>query len=418
MKCKKCGMDIADNSKFCGYCGTTTIEQNNLDATVKIEPISQNLVNNNLEQHNNTVNKEIKKVENVVVQPQTNSTQIQQNNVVQTKPENLMVQPSSNSIPVQQNNNMVESQMPKVENTLEHPTLNTNLVQQNNMANPNSVNKKNNKLIFIIGGVVLAVLSVVLLVLTFTKSSESSINVLKKAVANLQETSKNSVTAIGKVSISSSQGVTLDLTSSLMFQKNLDDRVNWQLKIDKSALSEEINVYGTISKENIIIYLQSHVVDLAGMTTSETPIWLHQIFPLDGLTEYNDTSQTDLSNMIDSENFVFVEKDGDLNKYQLIIDQKLIDAFNLKLNEEEQETLEEPIYVDFYITESDELKKINMDISNQLKDTELAKFVFSIEFTDFNKTVVEIPEEAKKSTIDIQKYMYDYAVDFNMDNNG
>ena len=417
MKCNKCGMDIADNSKFCGYCGASTIETNNLDKTVKIEPISQNSV-----QPNSTANPEIKKIENVVVQPK--------NNVVGPKPVNTGMQPQANTILVGQNN-VIQSQIPKEVNTVVNPTINNVQVQTNPIKNTDNTNinnpeSKNNKLIFIIGGVVLAVLAVVLLVLAFTKSSEGSINVLKKALANLQETSKNSVTANGKVSISSSEGVTLDLRSSLMFQRKLDDKVNWQLKVDKSALSEEINVYGTITNENIIMYLESQIIDLAGMTTSETSIWLHQIFPLDELIEDNDASQTDLSNIIDSEHFIFIEKDGDLNKYQLIFDQELIDTFNFKLNgeeqiieeDEEQPVLEEPIYIDFYISESNELKKINMDISNQLKDTELNKFVFSVEFTNFNKTVVEIPEEAKKSTIDLQKYMYDYAVDFNTNNNG
>ena len=103
MKCNKCGMDIADNSKFCGYCGESTIETNNLDKTVKIEPISQNSV-----QPNSTVNPETKKV---VAQPK--------NNVVGPKSVNIGMQPQTNNISVGQNN-VIQSQIQKEVN---NPTI-------------------------------------------------------------------------------------------------------------------------------------------------------------------------------------------------------------------------------------------------------------------------------------------------------
>ena len=73
-----------------------------------------------------------------------------------------------------------------------------------------------------------------------------------------------------------------------------------------------------------------------------------------------------------------------------------------------------------YITKSNELSKIELDMSEYLEGTELASFIITIELKDINSTKIDIPKEAKESSIDLETYMKQYALinsGFGMDAN-
>ena len=139
--------------------------------------------------------------------------------------------------------------------------------------------------------------------------------------------------------------------------------------------------------------------------------------------------------MIDKKHFLYIGKKDGLKHYQLVIDQKLIENIITKLAEMSGETiddtvdmteeLEETIKIDFYINNSDELAKIELNMSDYLTEEDgLSKLVFTLEFAGLNSTIVEIPNEAITSTMDLETYMnsnavetddYDYEFDYDYD---
>ena len=58
----------------------------------------------------------------------------------------------------------------------------------------------------------------------------------------------------------------------------------------------------------------------------------------------------------------------------------------------------------------DEITKISIDMTDQIMDETYKKFVLEFEFMNFGKTNLEIPKEAKESTMNIENYMTTYSL--------
>ena len=77
---------------------------------------------------------------------------------------------------------------------------------------------------------------------------------------------------------------------------------------------------------------------------------------------------------------------------------------------EEMEKLEETIKIEFYITKSDELSKIEINMNDYLKESDdVSEFILGMEFRDLNNTKVEIPSEATSSITDLETYIKTFA---------
>lgn len=397
MTCNKCGANIEENSKFCGYCGNPveikddpqingdnnpvvekSINEIDLEKTVRIEPI-QSVLNENLN---------FKSVENVNFSQEKN-TQGQANEFV--------------------NQSQVESKYGSNQEI-------SNGVQ--NISQP--AQKKNNKLLIIVGGILLAVVAIVLVVVSFLKSSDDSIMVLERVLNKLSNSNTNSVAVDTGISIATTTGESFSLSLTVKGEKKSSDEIDMQMTLNKSLLFDEMNVYLTTSKEEMTMYLESSLVDLLGMTSSLEPVWLYYTLPLDELPvekeRDNIVEEIKLKDIIDRKHFKYVNEKDDLRHYVFIIDQKLIDNMKSKLsnvdNEEikemldSMETLEETIKLDLYITKNDELSKIELNMSEYLKDDEnISDFVLSMSIRDINNTNVEIPNDAKNSIVDLETYI-------------
>ena len=401
MLCKKCGAEIADTSKFCGYCGET-VEANDNNQLSNIE--------------NNEV------VENTIKEPDLGETI----KIDPVQPENqisdVTVPPIGPGLP-----GYVE---PVVEPVVATQPEVQNQVPVNGPVMPNNEGKKkNNKLVFIIGGVVLALIAIVLVVFAMNNSS-NSISVLKKTMANLSEAGKDSATATAKLNIEAG-GQNLSLSATAKVEKKSEEEFDMQLMVDKSLFTEEMSVYAKVGKEEVNLYMESTAVDLLGMTSSLTPSWVYYTLKLDEIMdeiseEENVDSDLELEDIIDDKHFVFVDKVDNINHYQLIVDQVLINNIKAKADElanedlkdsfDDMEELEQAIKIDFYITDSNELTKIKLDMSEYLtEEDDISGLSISIELKDLNNTKVEIPSEALKATTDIDTYMAENSIDYSLD---
>lgn len=381
MICKKCGSSIEEKSKFCIYCGN------------KVEVIENTI---------NTTSAGVKNNENIVREQRVDTTI---NQVHLNTSDNLL--DKTVIVPVQQ----VNEQMP-VESTTK---------------------KENKTLIFIILGVVLAIIAGVLLFISFNKSSNNSIKVLEKAINNFSDKGENSGTINLDFMLGSNESDSINLSATMKYAK-VDYNYNVALTLNKSLLFDEINLYSTITDKDITLYTKSSLVDMIGMTSSPTDMWVHYILNLDEVIDTNkdvikEESDVELSNIFDDKHYKYVGKKDGLRQYQLIIDNELIskikkmaessESLKESLSEipEEQMKLEQPVYLDFYINESNELTKISMDVSKFLEEESVSKAIFEISFLNFGNTMVEIPVEAKNSKMDIMTYMSTYMQKQEVGNN-
>ena len=371
MLCKKCRAEITDNAKFCGYCGETVATAPIVNEPQKVES----------------------DVNNSVSEPVINENELGKTVVVE---------------PITQ----------EIENSVSEPVVNQNTPVPPMTGTPN--NKKSKTPILIIGGIILAVLAAVLLIFAFTNSSSNSVEVLKKSLANLEK-DYDSITVEAKLSASAS-GTTLDFSALVKTQKISDKKANIQIKVNPSLLSKEMNVYATADEKEVNMYLESTLIDMLGTTSSINSSWVKHTLKLDEMMEEakidEKLSDLKLEDVIDESHFVYIDKVDKLNHYELIIDQELVDKIAELSGEklDETEKLEEVIKIDFYISNSNEITKIELDMSEYLDETVgVSSMVLSLEIKDINKTEVQIPSEALNTTTNLENYMMDNAISYEND---
>lgn len=440
MLCKKCGKNIEDTSKFCGYCGE------------KVEVISENNNSQLVDEviNNISVEEENNDIIGFAEINLKNTVDVESDNL-QTMEENILEEPSivpiinepvtndtvlESSINPEINNqevNEYEENEQSIDNNqinetsinqqfdINTPMLNDQVIDNNQELLNVQVekNKKNNKLFFIIGGIILVVIAIGVVIFAFMKSSNNSISVLEKTLANLSENAQNSATVDVKLFVTSTTEESFDFSARIKTENKSNDETNIQVTINESSLFEEMNIYGSFNKEQMTMYMESSLIDMMGTTHSLFPTWIHYTISLDEIMEEyaeNNIKETNLKDIIDEKHFVYIDDVAELKHYQLIIDQELINNIKLKLETidnidiketlDSVETLEEVIKLDFYITKSNELSKIELDMTEYLEDTEeLSSLIISFEFSGLNTTKVEIPNDAQKSEIDLETYM-------------
>lgn len=413
MLCNKCGKEIPDNSKFCGYCGQNVENVESLNSTNNQEVVTNSsddifgIGENESTQVQSDINIQPNAIVNGDEQVDTNNQQESNYNIN-----------SETAMDVQTSFESLQSATPV------NPAPESNTTK----------NKKSNKMLFII---IAAILVIAINVFAFmslnkNKSSKANISVLEKAVGNINKKGENSGTMTLAVRVESVNEDAINLSANLLYEKVNDD-YNFNIKINKSAITEEMNLYSVINKDNVNVYVESKTIDMLGLTKSDTNTWLVYSQAIADITsqinkDENITQNVNFKDIIDKDHFKLVGKEGGLNHYKLIIDEKLFEnAKNkLELDDEDKETIESAIEsikaskiksfeIDLYITKSNEISKISIDLAKIINIADLKKAEVSIEFKDFNNTKVVIPQEALKSTMTIEDYTTQYSIDVDFD---
>ena len=400
MICKKCGANIEENSKFCGVCGE------------KVEEL-ETPVNNELVEETPVVVP--------LIQPEVES--LEQTAVV----EPIAPEINENVIPIVEQpleqTAVVEPVTPEpIANesvTLVEPTPEVNSAQV-----PVKEPKKKNKTgIFVVLGILLGVIALALVYFAYNKTFNNPVKVLETALEKLELKGERSGTIEAKLLIQSDTEDSMNLSGAIKYAKQGDDNYNINLTLNKSMFFDEMNIYASILDERATLYANSSLIDMLGFTSATPSIWVHmttteQELEMQTGTETDELDDIDLSDILDENHFKLIGKENNLNHYQLVIDNELVNKIKLEASKEEDlksfadsiSELTETYYVDFYINNSKELVKISMDLTNSLNDESIKSAVISLEFNNFGTTVVQIPEEAKSSTIDLETYMATYAI--------
>lgn len=364
MECKKCGANIADNAKFCGYCGG------------QIETIVSNENVQNIEQ------------------------------------------------PVESSDNMI----PKNNEDLGKTIVVDNLVQ-NEQLNNNQVpysSKKNSKNFVPLLAVLLIVVGAALLIFLFSKVGNNPVSVLEKAVLNLSEKSKNSGTITAKMTMEEESTGSLTISATSKYAKE-NDKYKLQLTLNKNMFMDEANVFLALDKKDASIYLQSSIVDMLGMTSSNVNKWLSYSIDLEEEINLDDAEKiknVHLDDILDKEHFVYVDKSDNLRHYQLVINKKLIQNIKTKLSKLDDEEAKEladsinmeevdlsnPLKINIYINDKNEITKISFDLTDLLEEEGISKAVFELEFSNLGTTNVIIPNEALNTKDNLMEYFTTNAI--------
>lgn len=388
MQCKNCGANIEEKSKFCGYCGE------------KVE------IENNIKNEIDTLSDEV---------DLDNTTKIE------------LQQPSESS----NQSDFINENNAQVDTTNQDINVNKEVGLKNDMPQKNT--KKSNKLLFVIGGILLCVASIVFVIMTFMKSSNNPVAILEKAIYNLGIKSEKGLTIDSNLFFETPTGESFPFSITIKTEMKNEESGKLQMTLNKSLFFDEMNIYSTINKNEVILYTKSDIFDIVSVSPSITPVWLYYRMSLEKLTEPTDkltVNGIELEDLIDKDHFKYVDEANGLKHYVLRVDQKLVDDAKEKLIMLQDESIknmlnsikkiEKNIDIDFYINSTNELSKIEINMTEYLteENENISKSVFSIIFKDLNNTKVEIPNEALSSKVDFETYINENMMHNNMDLEG
>lgn len=372
-------------------------------------------------------------VQNVIPNVDTNTLNTVQNNVqpIELEQTNQVANPSGLGVnPLESVSNGVPNPVPV--NTLEQtnedvtqvlpPMPDQTQLETNTQVQPQNTGKSKKsglKFLPIILGVIAVIAAAIVAVMAFSnnRSSDTALTVLKKSLGNFEQKASNSATVNANILIESTTNDTINFSAIMKYAKN-GDIYDVSIKLNESLLFDEMNLYSRIDRENMNLYAQSSIIDLLGFTNSEEDLWINYPISLDDF-KITDNNELNIIDILDDEHFKYVDSTNGVSHYKLILDKKLLDNNKDQLTEEQVTELEDLLSsvdvdnytIDLYINDSNELVKISMEISNIEGIEGLSRIVVSIEFSGLNSTVVEISNDALNSSVNLEDYMANYAIE-------
>lgn len=358
MKCVKCGMDLDENTKFCGNCG---------------EPVGSEMINdsNDFSTFSSEVSNEGER-QPIVEEPIVTDTKEFKNQQEQGK--------------------------------------------------KNQKVAKWVLIIFIVLALAAAGVFAYLTFFGDKKESYSaSVDNVQKSIENFATSANESGTIISKIELMVNN-TSLDFALSFKYQvvdngMLMHAKLDENMLMDEMNMYLDLNTNGFNVYIPTSLFSLMGEEDL-----SELGEYIKFAMPLDELgidnidellkelnSEENIDSEINLDEILDKANFKYVGKKDGLKQYSLVIDEKLLDNYKDQLGDAlpTEELGDLNFTVNFYIGSNDTLEKFEMNMTDMVKDFGIEKFLFTMEFANLNSTTVEIPDSVKNNSYDISSFISD-----------
>lgn len=213
-------------------------------------------------------------------------------------------------------------------------------------------------------------------------------NVINNNIDNVKMSAKIEALTLDNLNISMNTNVSLKIS---------ENELTFISDIEKNTLTDNITVYGNLLNEKLSLYVPSQVID----NSSE----YNCIVSLDKLIE-NDISIfkinkliTSLKDTITKDDLKYIDKKGKVYHYELKLTDNLLSKMYDEIDGRKEEILKEPVICDIYVdTKTNRVTKITsieaMALTQFSSDKEfknVQKLSFTLEFIEYNKIEVDIP---------------------------
>lgn len=289
--------------------------------------------------------------------------------------------------------------------------------------------KKSYAWVFIVLGVLVGIIAIVLLFL-ISKFSNRPSKELENALNNFVINGESSGTIDINLFIDNKTVDDYDFSANIKYIKKYNENYHISFKLNKTKLFDEINLYSKVSDDTIILYAPSNLIDMLGLTKSTDDMWVYYKFNEDEMNisdefEFEDDDRFELSNVLDEEHYKLINEENGLKHYQLTVDNELLNKLKNQADSEEEKIefeeslkringgsteLKDIYYLDIYINNKGELKKLEMDLTKFMEDEEINKCLISMEFSDFGSTSLTIPSKVFDSNLDLETYLNKFSL--------
>ncbi|MBQ9318198.1 MAG: zinc ribbon domain-containing protein [Bacilli bacterium] len=247
------------------------------------------------------------------------------------------------------------------------------------------------------------------------ESHEETVKHMDTALANLQKSANQSGTVKMKAEVS--MGYDIELNALIKYAKQ-NDKYYMQFSLEKSLFMDEMNMYMVLGENSLDYYVQSSLINSYGLTNLDNNSWFSYSMDYSdlgfNLKDLDMTNQkVDTEKIFNNKNLKYIDKKDGLSHYQIVLNKDLINSLNKDntySNEELQQFIDMNLVMDVYLDSNDNIVKVVFDLGDAFKkqNPSISKAIFTIEFTDLNKTVVTIPDEALNAEYNMNNYLDDY----------
>lgn len=296
------------------------------------------------------------------------------------------------------------------------------------------VNKKNSSLLItaIVLVLILGIFIVGYFLLFKGESYKTSVKRMNNALSNIIKTVNTSGTIKMIADVSTdNEDVNSDneLISFIEYAKQ-DGDFYFHYKSEDNSQMDEFNMYYVFGESSLNYYVQSSIIsnvyknyDLNDFFNISSDKWFTYTINYDSLDfNKNDldliVNKLNFSKYFTPDNLKYIESKDGLSHYQIIFNSDLIKKFyddNTKLlnifnqngnsfDDIYNQIKDINLVVDVYLSSNDEFVKLVIDLTDQVKKSTpyMKKSVLTFEFSDFNSTVITVPEDALNSnTMDL-----------------
>lgn len=260
------------------------------------------------------------------------------------------------------------------------------------------------------------------------ESYSKAVSSVQKSFENLAKKADKSGTITLKAELSVKNSISMDLGAKVEYELS-DSNFKMHASVDENMLMDKMDAYVDLNKSGLTMYIPAALIsmidDSIDLVTDREYLYLSADLDELGVNSINEILESfdtndvttnndlDMSKVLTEKNFKYVGRKNGLKQYSLTIDKDYINSLKdeVEFSEIPLDELDDigdiKFNMNFYVNSKNCLERIEIDLKDTLKEfsDSIQKFLFTIEFTKFNSTKVEVPASVKNNSFDLNQYM-------------